>query len=1009
VSNSTNTLHPLNNNTNNNNTNTLFKYGPLVTAMRTGKAFLFDEINLTDDSVLERINSLLDDSNTLYIPETNETIYPNNNFILLATMNPGTDIGKKELSPALRSRFNEIYFDIPNNEIEGVMMDRVGYSVKGVSMRKVEIVSEFYNVVSVRSMLKGDSRVGVSDSSGGVTDSRMGVSNSSGGVNDSMELEGVNDSSTNYKGVSNKDSKLEGVSNKDSKLEGVNNKDSKLEGVSNTTNPYHPVNTNTNTYHPVSNTTNTYHPVNTNPNPNPNSVYTPLQQYFNTLLLNLKGTVTIYNTNTFYSIKEESLELIGFKSNKKPILYENNRVFGVLPFLIEKYEEEGCYDMLEGKDNSSNNNTPLNNSTSNTYDNTSLNNCTSNNTPLNNCTCNTYNNTLLNNSISNNTLLNNSTSNTHDKTPLNNCTCNTYDNTLLNNSISNNTYFSFDNLTTLYNLRRILKGMFIRKPILLKGIPGVGKTDILKNISYKLKIPFMRINMSEQTEVEELFGTYVLTDKKLKYKLSSLSISLNNKLPSIILLDEINLTPSSVIEGVNSLLDYRREISVEGFKICNYNSFIFCSCNYEGEGRKSMPRSFIDRFVVIDMESYTEEDICKIMGCYNTSDINYSRGYNEGVNDSRVLEGVNDSSSNRCVGVNDRGSRCVDNTLLNNSTDNNTLLPTTPSNNTLLPTTNNNTLLNNSTFNNTLLPTTNINNTLLPTTNINNTLLPTTNNNTPPFNIMSLRTLYNLSLRDCLKIKLLNHNYFSINNPKYFIRNNTLYIGSAILPLNLYTNTYTLLHNQLNSLETIIHCYNRRIPVILLGCSRYSVIRFISYVSKHKVSYIYCYKGTDTNDLLGTYGFSKLEGDNHSDYKGVNDSIDKLKGVSDTLDDFKGVNDSSTGLKDVNEKDSNYKGVNEKDIYYKGVNNSTSNFHSVSDTTDKQHPFNKSTSNYHPVSNTTDKQHPFSDTTDKQHPFNNTTNSTSFTWSDSSLVTSIINGNITVINRVDLVDKGIFD
>ncbi|TBT97090.1 hypothetical protein CWI36_3146p0010, partial [Hamiltosporidium magnivora] len=411
-------------------------------------------------------------------------------------------------------------------------------------------------------------------------------------------------------------------------------KDSKLEGVSNTTNPYHPVTNSTNTYHPVTKSTNTYHPINTNTNTyhpvntyhpltNPNAVNTPLQQYFNTLLLNLKGTVTIYNTNTFYSIKEESLELIGFKSNKKPILYENNRVFGVLPFLIEKYEKEGCYDMLEGKDNSSNNNTPLNNSISNTHNNTLLNNSTDDNT-------------LLNNSISNNTLLNNSTD---DNTLLNNSTD---DNTLLNNSISNNTYFSFDNLTTLYNLRRILKGMFIRKPILLKGIPGVGKTDILKNISYKLKIPFMRINMSEQTEVEELFGTYVLTDKKLKYKLSSLSISLNNKLPSIILLDEINLTPSSVIEGVNSLLDYRREISVEGFKICNYNSFIFCSCNYEGEGRKSMPRSFIDRFVVIDMESYTEEDISKIMGCYNTSDINYSRGYNEGVNDSSSV-GVNDS------------------------------------------------------------------------------------------------------------------------------------------------------------------------------------------------------------------------------------------------------------------------------------------------------------------------------------------------------------------------------
>lgn len=31
------------------------------------------------------------------------------NFFLLATMNPGGDYGKKELSPALRNRFTEIW------------------------------------------------------------------------------------------------------------------------------------------------------------------------------------------------------------------------------------------------------------------------------------------------------------------------------------------------------------------------------------------------------------------------------------------------------------------------------------------------------------------------------------------------------------------------------------------------------------------------------------------------------------------------------------------------------------------------------------------------------------------------------------------------------------------------------------------------------------------------------------------------------------------------------------
>lgn len=33
--------------------------GPLIEAMRTGQMFLADEISLGDDSVLERLNSLL--------------------------------------------------------------------------------------------------------------------------------------------------------------------------------------------------------------------------------------------------------------------------------------------------------------------------------------------------------------------------------------------------------------------------------------------------------------------------------------------------------------------------------------------------------------------------------------------------------------------------------------------------------------------------------------------------------------------------------------------------------------------------------------------------------------------------------------------------------------------------------------------------------------------------------------------------------------------------------------
>ena len=92
--------------------------GPLVEAMKQGDLFLMDEISLADDSVLERLNSVLEPSRYLLLAECTENdearvISSSPNFAILATMNPGGDFGKKELSPALRNRFTEIW--VPNN------------------------------------------------------------------------------------------------------------------------------------------------------------------------------------------------------------------------------------------------------------------------------------------------------------------------------------------------------------------------------------------------------------------------------------------------------------------------------------------------------------------------------------------------------------------------------------------------------------------------------------------------------------------------------------------------------------------------------------------------------------------------------------------------------------------------------------------------------------------------------------------------------------------------------
>ena len=79
--------------------------GPLIESMQQGEMFLIDEISLADDSVLERLNSILEPERLLVLSEKGDNenigqidiIQAADGFRLFATMNPGGDFGKKEV------------------------------------------------------------------------------------------------------------------------------------------------------------------------------------------------------------------------------------------------------------------------------------------------------------------------------------------------------------------------------------------------------------------------------------------------------------------------------------------------------------------------------------------------------------------------------------------------------------------------------------------------------------------------------------------------------------------------------------------------------------------------------------------------------------------------------------------------------------------------------------------------------------------------------------------------
>lgn len=97
-----------------------FEEGILVKSMREGSILYLDEINSAEADVLLRLDEALDDRRQIILKEsTGETVRANNSWFVIATINPLTHSGTKELPPQLLSRFPvRVRLDYPPEDIE---------------------------------------------------------------------------------------------------------------------------------------------------------------------------------------------------------------------------------------------------------------------------------------------------------------------------------------------------------------------------------------------------------------------------------------------------------------------------------------------------------------------------------------------------------------------------------------------------------------------------------------------------------------------------------------------------------------------------------------------------------------------------------------------------------------------------------------------------------------------------------------------------------------------------
>lgn len=469
--------------------------GPLVRAMKEGDIFLLDEVNLAEDAVIERLNSVLESNREITLAEkgglTSEKIVAHPNFRFLATMNPGGDYGKRELSPALRSRFTEIYIpnitdaedivlvvqeilmfeheflELEDLKIEGERSARrviAKYMVEFIEWLNLETKNMFVdNVIkfSVREIISWAHFISMWK------------------PRDSIEL------FTSY---------IQGAQML--LLDGL--------GMGSTSS---------------------------------------VSKKIIGDLINLCNDKLIsqcpLELARFGSVRKQVQRLVVSDSDNSVLrqsVVDTDENFGVGAFNMSKIGKVEC----SGKSDSA-------------------------------------------------------------------------------------PQFVYTAGNTLRNMFRILRAMRLSRPILLEGPPGVGKSSIVTNLAQLTGHKLVRINLSEQSELSDLLGTDIPAPSTADANANSPKFIWNDgvflsamKRGDWVLLDELNLAPQSVLEGLNACFDHRGEVFIPeiGQTVkCPSTFRVFCAQNPMGAGggRKGLPQSFLSRLSRVYVDSMTEKDVLEIV------------------------------------------------------------------------------------------------------------------------------------------------------------------------------------------------------------------------------------------------------------------------------------------------------------------------------------------------------------------------------------------------------------
>ncbi|KAI5181447.1 midasin [Nematocida sp. AWRm80] len=202
---------------------------------------------------------------------------------------------------------------------------------------------------------------------------------------------------------------------------------------------------------------------------------------------------------------------------------------------------------------------------------------------------------------------------------------------------------------SLEYIKEIEASMQSGTAVLLEGNTSVGKTSLINYLAQRHNKKVIRINNHEHTDITEYLGAYGVstetqttkeetaedlpnnkrqcpepiqpednTSSKFIYKEGALVTAVREG--HWVLLDELNLAPTEVLESLNRLLDSNKEIYIPATQetVKAHKDFVLFATQNPSESsdyknRKHLSKAFRNRFIEMFIEDKTEKDLETIL------------------------------------------------------------------------------------------------------------------------------------------------------------------------------------------------------------------------------------------------------------------------------------------------------------------------------------------------------------------------------------------------------------